>query len=136
MDEEVFMCQMYAVQPFALDLRRAFQLPEDPYQEDESLRKEALEYLQSLGVFFYRDEDHSEGVMIPPSDGDPTPMWERSGFKAYKYGCLVQAEDLAVAGWENPDSRYVKKAGDDRAWIHWEKVVNVVRVERERIVLS
>lgn len=146
-------CQMYHLKPLDKSIRTEFRLPFNPYFDDED-GEEAIEYLRGLGVFFYRDEENSEGILITPHphycDGTgvrvEVPVEDWGGFLAYKSACDLnfdlesqeedEFEDIEVVTWERPKREYVKKWGDDRAWLNWNEQLQIVRVEPVRVVTS
>jgi hypothetical protein len=130
--------QMYSTRAFDKELRGGFRFTVDPYDGEGG--QEARDYLKSLGVFFYRDTMHGPGILIEPDDSDETPIYDRSGFLAYKCSCLLVLETAEVARWDktNPAKfrKVMKKWGDDRAWTIYNKQVTIVEVSEVRVVTS
>jgi len=115
-----FRVQMYGLLPFDEGQRTAFALPGDPYQESPE-GEAARSHLKSLGVVYYRDQFHAEGVMIEPEDGGDE-LEERVGFLCFKNAATLETDNktfIRVAGWPAPNKRYVKAKGDDRCWHIW-----------------
>lgn len=120
--------QVYSLRPLPDDLRLNFELPGDPYDASTEIAGKALEFLKTLGVFFYRDEEHSEALIIEPDDLTGSII-EKVPIAAYKCGGVLSYEELVIVGWERPTKVYVDKHGDDRAWLHWNEVKNVVEFD-------
>ena len=80
------MAQMYSKEEFSKDMRLYFKLPADPYQSDDG-----VDYLRDLGVFFYRDQSHSGGVIIQHDESDG--LIEDSGnFLAYYFDVELSSD--------------------------------------------
>lgn len=144
-------CQMYSLKEFPIELRTQFRLPTYPYDEDEDKAKISREYLRQYGVFFFRDDEHGHGVIIPPVN-DPD-IEERSGFIAYRSMCELDFdisefaddewqeiydsfENVGVTGWEKPTKEYIAKKGDDRAWLEFNRQVMIVTFNDEMVRLG
>jgi len=115
-----FRVQVYGLRPFEDDQRTTFSLPGDPYQ-DSPAGEAAREHLKSLGVVFYRDQFHGEGVLIQPDDGGDL-LEDRVGFLAFKNSATLETDNktfIRIAGWPKPRPKYVKAKGDDRCWHIW-----------------
>ena len=122
--------QMYSLQKIADIVRISFELPGDPYSDDPSISKPGIEYLKSLGVFFYRDEMHQNGVIIEPDDDDPLPMVARHNFPAFYYQGNLDSDTLKIQVWNVVTDEVVKKKGDDRSWIKWGEHKNVLEFDQ------
>ena len=72
-----FQVSLYSFEAFSEELKGTFQPPIGPYRKDAD-----VSYLKDLTVFFYRDEFHSEGVVIPSEEID---VFHAGGFKAFKH---------------------------------------------------
>ena len=144
-------CQMYSLKEFSIELRTHFRLPTYPYDEDEARANLSLEYLRQYGVFFFRDDEHGHGVIIPPVDD--LNIIDRSGFIAYRSMCELEFdtedyaddewqeiydafENVGVTGWEKPTKKYVEKKGDDRAWLEFNRQVMIVTFNEEIVRLG
>ena len=101
--------QFYAKTELDTELRTTFKLPADPYTDDSG-----VDYLRQLGVIFYRDADHAEGIVIQPADSDD-PIEQTGGFLAHYSEVELSGEGTPVT-WEKPTSDIVTKRGDDLAW--------------------
>ena len=111
--EGLLQCQFYSTKELPLTMRTLFELPGDPYDKNESIKNSGLEYLKTLGIFFYRDELHGAGVII-----DNTVL-ETHGFPAWKYSCVLDFDNLRIDAFEEPTPEYIENKGDDRAWLEW-----------------
>lgn len=128
--------QMYSLREFPIELRETFELPGDPYSEDSENEKAGKEYLRGLGVFFYRDEEHGEGIIIDPEDGNETPIDERVGFMAWKCSCDLDEDNLDVTDWPKPTRKHIKKHGDAKAWMEWNVVKTIMEFNETRVVTA
>jgi hypothetical protein len=135
-----YQFQMYAVRQIHVDVLRSFSLPADPYFEPtDGSENNAIAELQRLGVVFYRDEFNSEGILIQPNDGDPTPLAERRGFRCWRYSGLLETDErtyLRIAPWSKASKTIIQKYGDDRAWTVRGSLHNVESMEPTRVALS
>ena len=140
MSYKVYSAQMYSLKELPREIRGTFAMPADPYMHSAlPAGVEALEILRKLGVVFYRDEFTSEGLLLQPEDGDPTPMSERSGFLAYKSSLRLETDEktyLRISSWPKPTQEYVEKKGDAFAWIEWNRPYNVVSMQPEAVSLT
>jgi hypothetical protein len=107
------MIQMYSAVKLS---GRKFELSDDPYEEDVS------EELRKLGVFFYRDEDHPNAVLV-----DPVPSERGQGFY---HQLFIDEDTMCVDEWENPPDNHVEKHGDKLAWLWYNKEVILVEVTK------
>ena len=130
----MFRAQMYALREFPPSLRSGFILKEDPYEDMEN------EYLKELGVVFYRDENHAYGVIIPETDDPEESLVYQSGWQAYKFDIdLFESEEgFEVEDWPEPKRegelkqkyrKLVRKNGDAKAWLIWNKPVVILKME-------
>lgn len=111
-------CQMYTVKEFP---NRVLSLRGDPYSGiDVSLR-----VLAELGVFFYRDQEHSDAVIIQANVPQfPANVWYEQ--------LILNEETWALDEWEeNP--RYVEKYGDNLCWLYFNQQTTVVEMTRNSI---
>lgn len=104
------LAQFYSTLELDVEVRRTFKLPSDPYTDAAG-----VEYLRDLGVIFYRDEIHSEGVIIQPKDKEE-PIEETGGFLTHYYEVEMDSEGSPVP-WNKPSKEIIQKNGDDLAWI-------------------
>ena len=123
------LAQMYSTKEFPRSIRTTFEIPEDPYSDDPAKKQRAVNFLQSLGVFFYRDETNIKGVVI--DDGGEEPIEDRRGFKAYKILVNLDSDLFRVLPWEKPTRAKIEKEGDDKAWLFFNERVIVLRVTED-----
>jgi hypothetical protein len=98
-------------------------------------------FFKELGVIFFRDEEHSLGLLYQPDDGDSTPVFDRAGFLAYKCSGILQWPEMRSLRWpsDRDPGRYrkiVDSYGDDFCWHIWNKPLTVIRISEECIVGS
>jgi len=108
------MAQMYSLKEFDSSLRTEMQLPANPYHSEE-----AVEYLKNLGVFFYRDQDHAEGIIIQP-DEMSEDINKTGNFMSY-YFEVGFLGDGTPEPWDKASQEIISKNGDDRAWLAFNK---------------
>ena len=132
--EDSISIQMYGLKKLDQHVRKTFNLPCSPYDEDNS---QALLYLQNLGIVFFRDEVHPRAILIEPSEGGP--IQERRGFQGFKF--MAKCDDdgtYTPQQWVDDDvdpdalgyNDYVKKYGDDRSWLWWNESTHIVRITK------
>ena len=133
MSEEM-MIQVYSTKELLQEIRTTFQLPTDPYDPVPERQKLALDYLKSLNIVFYRDEDHGVGILVDlPNDGS---IEEFQGFTST---AMLSVEDGSIVSWLNKPGydkkrrNYVVKKGDDKAWVRWNDPVTVLSMNEERV---
>jgi len=138
--EDKVQAQMYSLRELPADLRTSFKLPGNPYHADapdvddaqRQRGEEAVEYLKSFGIFFWRDQNHSHAVLIEPHDGGDA-IEDRTGFKGFKAAVILARKNLAVVPWEKPTAKIVAERGDDRAWLEWNIQGTITFVSHEKI---
>ena len=146
-----YQVQMYSIPAFPHETRSSLSLPRDPYDVPESHwldpdavgNEEAVSYLRGLGVIFYRDEYNTTGIMIHPDDGGPT-LPERRLFAAHRHALVISSLTGGPTVWpllRNYEqrqiyTRYVKRKGDDKAWLHFNKEVTIVQMTDVRVHLA
>ena len=108
------MVQMYSRKEFDPETRTKFELPADPYSSED-----AVAYLKDLGVFYYRDQAHGEGVIIQPDDVD-NPIEDTGNFLAF-YSEVDLTDTGVPAAWDNASREIVSKNGDDKAWLFFNR---------------
>lgn len=128
--------QVYSIRPLEPSVRVSFRLTEDPYTSIN-----ARDYLKSLGVVFFRDERHGFGIIIEPDDGDPVSITERVGWAGFKSSC--ELDDTGhVQEWERHVStevkyaKILKKHGDARMWLHWNKEHRMLKLTQDDVKVS
>lgn len=135
-----YSAQMYSVRPLDVKVRKDFVLKGDPYRhQTDAGARDAVEFLRSLGVVFWRDEFTPTGLLIQPDDADPTPVSERAGWLGYKSSLMLETDGktfIRIAAWERPSPQIVRKNGDDRAWIEFNKPFNIVEMSDVRVQLA
>lgn len=129
--------QLYSVKPIAPE-RRAFQLPRYPYTVEGMLQPLVEELFKAMGIVFFRDDQHGMGLLIQPDDTDPTPLYDRSGFVAWKSIGILDLQTLGMWHWKaDSDPQYyrklVAKHGDDYAWMVFNQEVRVLAIEERQV---
>jgi len=107
--------QMYSVR----ELSRDVQLAGDPYEEEA-----AQERLKELGVFFWRDEEHTQGVVL---DVPQLPA------KCFYQQLIVDDEEWTADVWDSPPDGYVERHGDDFSWIVNNQSATVSEVTKQAV---
>jgi hypothetical protein len=104
--------QFYSTKP----LPRNFSFTADPYESDE-----ARKVMSSAGIFFYRDENHTSGIVVDaPADGFT---------KAFYGQCILdETSGFKVDEFVDPPASYREKHGDTFAWILYNKEQIVLEV--------
>jgi len=128
---------IYGLKKFDIELRCSFKLPGNPYSMKEK-GIAAREYLKSLGVFFYRDEDNASAVIIEDG-GDP--ILDRVGFTGFLSRGILSRETMAIGEWDKPKSqvekadmlKYKEKSGDVKSWLIWNKEGTVINLTNAQI---
>ena len=135
-----YKAQMYSVRPLPTATRKDFLLVGDPYtHETQAMGRQAIEYLRSFGVVFYRDEFSPVGLLIQPPDDNPLPLSERSGWLGYKSSLMMETDErtfVRVAGWQKPSAAIIRKHGDDRAWLEFNRPYNIRAMDETQVLLS
>lgn len=104
------MAQMYSRKEFDLKLRTEFQLPADPYSSED-----AVAYLKDLGVIYYRDQAHGEGVIIQPDDVEER-IEDTGNFLTF-YSEIELTPEGSPAPWRKASPEIISRNGDDKAWL-------------------
>ena len=112
--------QMYSIKK----IPRCFELSGNPYT-DEDARKD----LERLGVIFYRDENHKNGVVMP------LPELPRKG---YYQQLILDDEKWEVDEWSSDDDQWEealrKKNGDLYAWFRHNSAAIIAEVTPSAVV--
>jgi len=140
---------MYSFAPFPKELRVDFELPYDPYYVGENTQGDAAkmsrELLAKIGVVFYRDNSHSQGIMLQPTkifEGDiPTiPVGEvwipEEPVVVWGFMCEVSHPHIKLLDWPIPKDatetpkydKYKKKWGDTKIWLKWNEKKEVSKI--------
>jgi hypothetical protein len=132
------LTQLYTVEKLDRTVRATFELPQDPYDEDPEEAKLAADYLRNLGVFFYRDEEFSDGIIVDQKNG--TEILDREGFIGYKYLVDLDPDTFKVLEWPDSTSRdardRIRANGDNLAWMIWEQQRRIRKVTEGAVYLS
>lgn len=138
MSNEPMLVTIYSREAFSDDLRDTFKLPGDPYAQDAPA---AMEYLKNLKVVHYRDEFNIEGIIFPQDDFD---VFKDGGWEGFRNSMYLDLETYEITVWEEKHSRtgarerqeYIEKAGNDKAWLVWNKEVIVSQMDETSVQLA
>jgi len=140
---------MYSLAPFPNELRVDFELPYDPYYVGEDSKGEAAalsrELLAKIGVVFYRDNAHSQGIMFQPTkvfEGEiPTvPIGEvwipDEAVVMWGFMCETAHPIITLLNWPAAKdatqvpgiAKYKKKWGDTKQWLKWNEKKEVLKI--------
>ena len=144
---QVRYVEMYGLCQWEGALRRRFCLGYDPYFYSPGTREgiaadNARQLLQQLGVFYYRDDQNSKGILLTPTAGAEASrlsgmdMVFNPALTAYFFNVKVIYPAIAPVDYETPIKvtqaarfiEYKEKWGDTKHWLHWNDEVKVVRV--------
>jgi len=139
-ERKTFQATIYSLEPLPRELRAEFKLPAYPFANGLAgpLPEDVTKFFREHSIVHYRDELKRVGIMCQPDDGDETPIFERSGFQAYRQIVVLLYRGMRAAKW-NPNAdpekhrKLVKKHGDDFAWMRWNEPVIVVKMS-EKVV--
>lgn len=126
------LIQVYSTKELPKELRTSFQLPTDPYDPVPERQELALKYLADFGIVFYRDEDHSRGVII----GEP-----EDEFEGFASTAKLSVEDGSVVSWpdkpgfQKKRQKYVENKGDDKSWLKWNEPVTVTSMDESKVTV-
>lgn len=95
----------------------------NPYDMDEAVLVE----LRALGIFFYRDEKHSRGIVVDTVD---TPI------QAFYHQAVFDEEEMCVDEWEDTPKKQQADFGDDYCWLRWNKEVVVLYYTPESVKIQ
>ena len=127
------LAHMYTIKEWDRSIRTTFEIPQDPYDPDDTLADEAKEYLRSLGVFFYRDEENLNGIVLETDDEES--IFDKRGFTAYKQ--LASLKNFTIEPWFDTKSKdaldKIAKEGDDRAWLLFNEEKYVLEVRESSV---
>lgn len=146
---------MYSLISWDQELRRKFYLPYDPYyfgddSEKTKASEAALQHLRNLGVFFYRDDDHSTGLILKPNTPNvPEYIKEDTQFACedplavFAFNCEVSYPVITPVEWDPPEDRsmqfkyqtQVDKYGDARKWYRFNKECLLRQVQRGMVTI-
>lgn len=128
MSEEIYemSTSFYTDKELTTDIRDNFSLPGDPYESEE-----AREKLKSMGVIFYRDEDHEDGLVLG----------ERGKVSIKGFYHLVNLDvnnDYRPLEWDNQTrpkvKAYIKKKGHPFEWLVFNKPKHIFEINEEVVV--
>lgn len=133
------LTQLYSLRPLSQELRGTFEIPGDPFSSQPGEVAKAQNYLQNLGIFFYRDEEIAVAYIIEPDDGAGSIL-DRTRFSAYKSLVDLDPDYFKVVEWdlESPIERQkrIKKNGDLYAWLRWNQSRFVLAVSETEVKVS
>lgn len=129
-EEGILTCQFYSSEKLNPNMRVLFELPGDPYDRDPKIAEAGRAYLKNMGVFFYRDELHSEGLIIDEEKKD------QNGFNAWKYSASLDFNTLKIREFDEPTADFIKKNGDACSWIEWEHPKNILSFDKFSVQAS
>jgi hypothetical protein len=147
---QVRSIQMYSLVRWPVELRKKFYLPYDPYYiGDDAQKREAAEasitHLKRLGVFFYRDDDHSAGIIMKPTVAetpdyikDDTPFKCDDPLDVFQFFGEMTYPVLEPVQWEKPKDRskqfrynqLLERYGDINKWYRFNTEKMLRQVER------
>jgi len=142
---------MYSLAPFPKELRVDFELPYDPYyvgKNGDSLSEAAAtsrDLLAKIGVVFYRDHAHNQGIMLQPKkifEGKipEVPIGEvwvpKEPLVVWGFMCETTYPHIKLLDWpaakdatEIPSiEKYKKKWGDTKKWLKWNDKKEVLKI--------
>lgn len=133
--------QMYAVREMSKDSRHLFKLEADPY-EDILGESETTKYLKSLGVVFFRDQNHSQGILYEHADS-PVDYLKEFGWLGYLSSCDIDENTGMITTWRKPEDavharerqEYVAKRGDDFSWYIFNRPVTVSNIDSSGVTV-
>lgn len=115
-DNITFQAQFFATEEFDKSAR-SLQLAGDPYRDTPEGEAACLQ-LCALGVFFYRDQYHGLGVLLP----DKSEVNDVIGERVFRYSCVFESDNrsfIRVYEWPDLPPDLVKYRGDSFAWLSW-----------------
>lgn len=113
---------------------RGLSLPGDPYQDMEEA-KAARIALMELGVFFYRDQYHGRGLILPNEEN----VQDVIGARVFRYAVVWETDNrefIRVSQWANPPAWRVRENGDAFAWVIWCEPCVCLDLNPDRVVCS
>ena len=129
MSEEIYemSTSFYTDRELDKRIRETFSLPDNPYESEVARDK-----LKSMGVIFYRDEDHDEGLVLG----------ERGKVSIKGFYHLVNLDannDYRPLEWMNQEKpsvqEYIRKKGHPYEWLVFNKPVHIFEIN-ENVVVS
>jgi hypothetical protein len=132
--ENLIHAKYFSLQPLPIELKDSFEIPADPDDEDDDNVELAKGFFRKHTIFFYQDDELTEGIIIEQDDGNG-PIEDRHGFQAFKHSCILDMENLRVTDWEDLNDPKVKEKGP-KAWLEWNKPVVIMSVRRDRVSLG
>ena len=130
---------MYGLRELDQSVRKSFNLVCNPYDVKNESHKEVMEYLKSLGIIFYRDENNPSGILIQPDNGEEHIADKRS-FPACKFSFDLNVmpkksfKNIGIAKWKNTTPQYLQKHGDDLAWLEFNRSVFILHLNNTKVV--
>jgi len=108
------------------DIRGTFSLPGDPYESQEARDK-----LVEMGVIFYRDEDHEDGLVLGPQG--------RVNIKGFYHLVSLDANnDYKPLEWINQQKpsvqEYIRKKGDPYEWLVFNQPKHIFHMDAKTVV--
>lgn len=139
--------EMYSLVEWHAELRRSFCLGYDPYYYNDRVPEgmaasKARSLLCSLGVFFYRDIENGQGLILKPEIGSHNYSFEGSNivFEAplscYFFNVEVAYPAIVPVDYQPPPNivkaqPYLKlkeKWGDTKKWLSWNEPKQILQV--------
>lgn len=128
---------MYTVEKLDAKIQETFKLDDDPYKDNSIARN----YLGSMGVVHFRDEDHIEGVVIPQKDVD---VFREIGWRAYR-SVFELNDGGTIADWPREDvsmktkrilRERIEKGGNTKIVLEWCKEVIIGKMDEVEVTLA
>ena len=104
-------------------LPRQLEFKEDPHESEVG-----REVMREHGIFFYRDENHKDGVLVDPPVDKLTP--------AFYHQCILDEDSgFKIDEFNDPPASRLEKYGDALAWIvhNREQIVIEVRPDYVKV---
>lgn len=137
------LIQMYSLTPLDTSVRASFELKCLP-TDDHPSRDEVINYLKSLGVIYFRDEETNAVTLIEPEDDNPELLVDRVGYKAYVSLVQLDEETLTPLPWAvgggpqmaRKRETLIQRNGDDLQWLQWNAEKSVTRISYDAVYLG
>lgn len=133
------LVEMYSLVEWDTQLRTMFCLGYDPYYFGTNVEggaaKRARELLESLGVFYYRDMENGQGIMLRPTNGNRFEEFTgnevifNTPCPCYFFTANMAYPSMRPVDYIPPDNftkaenflKYKEKWGDTKQWTEWNK---------------
>jgi len=90
---------------------------------------EAQEELRQLGIFYYRDNRSLDGTGVIIDE-------QPKNVKAWYYQGVMDDDLWEMDEWSDPTIGYVKKNGDELAWVVFGRQVTVIEMQPSRLKIQ